>query len=451
MTPSVLQHRISRLFPGRGDGLVREGLWVAVGQFISVCAILVSIRVLTELLRPDEFGRLNLLMGVSTLVLGLTATPWLQGAIRYYPECCAVDGVNVLRQITIKMIAKSVGLSCILILVGWVGADYIYGEKAWVGLLVIAILLVDVARSIELALFNAARRQRVSAIIQAADAWARPLFAIVAVVLIGASAEVALSGYIAGSALVVFALYQLSRVEGGIGRKRSENRVSIVNTELLKTKLKHYTFPLLPLAVFGWVSGMGDRYVIGGILGVKEVGLYAAAYGLASRPFLIVSGIIEQTIRPVLQNAIEKGDFVEIKQAKLGMLASLAGLAVVGVLSFCVLKDVAARILLAEDYRVAADLMPWIALGYGLYIISNGYSRLCYAFDATYSILALTALGAVIGVAVLVPAMVMYGLKGAVLAVPVRFGIELIMSFILARKAERRYTMTLVRDGDEQI
>ena len=430
--------RLSSLLKTR---ILREGAWVASGQIISALAALISIRIMTELLRPEEFGRITLLVGVAALALGLTANPHLQAMIRYYPEWRMNGRVDVLRRVATGLIATLVAVAVLVLVGGWGVAALTSDANGYVGLLVAALLVVDVLRSFELAFFNAARRQRSAAIVQVADAWSRPLLAMLAVLAFGSSAEAALAGYIAGSLLVVVVMHMMTRLEGAdpvlpAGLTATNGQLG---TDQLSKAIKRYALPLAPLAIFGWISGMGDRYVIGGLLGMAEVGLYAAAYGLASRPFLMLSGIIEQTLRPVLQNAIATGDGGRIAQAKRAMLATTTAGAVFGVLCFVVLNDVVAGLLLAEEYRVAAGLMPWVALGYALLTISNVFSRFCYAFDATGSVLMLTVAGALIGIAVLVPAVMWHGLRGAVIAVPVRFGVELALSALLAGRAERRF------------
>ncbi len=66
--------------------ILREGAWVAAGQIASAAATIVSIRIMTELLTPDGFDRLTLLVGVAALALGLAANPRLQALMRYYPD-----------------------------------------------------------------------------------------------------------------------------------------------------------------------------------------------------------------------------------------------------------------------------------------------------------------------------------------------------------------------------
>lgn len=419
--------------------VLREGGWVALGQVLSASAALISIRIITELLSPEEFGRLTLLVGVAALALGLVSTPRLQAVTRFYPEWSKTERLWVLRRVAGSIIHSLVMLAALLISVGG-GVISLFSDQMWyIGLLIAALLVIDALLAFELAFLNAARRQRVAAMMQSANAWCRPLMAIGTVWFFDFNAEAALLGYIIGSGLVLAASKWLVQFEGLSTRSRIITHVDSKNQIGLSRAIKRYALPLAPLAVFGWLSGMGDRYIIAGILSLPEVGLYAAAYALASRPFLMLAAIIEQTLRPILQNAITDGTRKEIENAKRRMLVTSVIGATAGVVGFFFLKEFVGYVFLSEDYRVVTELMPWIALGYALLCISSVFTRFCYAFDGTRYVLILTVSGSLIGIAVLIPAVHFYGLHGAVLAVPLRFGIELLLSWMFSGKAEHRY------------
>lgn len=437
MSPGdVLSVRLPRPPAGLlGHRILRDGAWVAGGQIASAVAALVSVRIMTELLAPEEFGRLALLVGAAALALGLTANPRLQALMRYYPDAAREGRVAVLRAVGVRLIAPLVALAAAILSGVWIAAGPWLGDAWFTGVLVAVLLVVDCLRSLELALFNAARRQRAAAPIYAADAWSRPLMAIVCVFAFGSSAEAALAGYIAGSAAVVLAMRLWMRLEGVGGRDAPEDTDGGGTAELAAS-IRRYAWPLAPLAIFGWLSGVGDRYVIAGMLSLHDAGLYAAAYGLASRPFLMLAGVVELTMRPVLQNAVAAKDAALVARTKKAWILTMTAGAAFGVVCFMLLSDWVGHLLLAEQYRSATALMPWIALGYALYNMAIVYTRFCYAFDDTRAVLMLTVVGAVIGLAVLFPAVAIHALLGAAAAVPLRFGVELVVAAFLARRAE---------------
>ncbi len=150
-------------------------------------------------------------------------------------------------------------------------------------------LLLDGLRSLETSILNAAQKQKTYALMSLAEAWGRPFLAVLAVQYLGVSVEVILIAYALTSSLILLTFYlatdpEVSPQEGDARRTAAFCRRNR---------------PLLVAACAdgrsGWMNGLGDRYLIGGMLGLEEAGVYAAVYGLMSRPFLMASGAVELT------------------------------------------------------------------------------------------------------------------------------------------------------------
>jgi Na+-driven multidrug efflux pump len=127
---------------------------------------------------------------------------------------------------------------------------------------------------------------------------------------------------------------------------------------------------------------------------------------------------------------------------------------VVGGIGFAliwVLRNFIVVLLLAEPYRVGVNLMPWIAAGYWLLAISQVYTRVCYGYHDTKAVLWIEMTGALLAVAVAIPAIFSYGLTGAAMAVPVYFGCQLAVAVWFARRAERQRGVTRMGFAEQRI
>src|SRR5439155_6457305 len=82
-------------------------------------------------------------------------------------------------------------------------------------------------------------------------------------------------------------------------------------SETTRHAFLRYALPLVPLASFNWIMSLSDRYILAGVSGAGAAGLYAAAYGLGSQPFIVVNALIHSTLRPVLYDAVSRGDAVK--------------------------------------------------------------------------------------------------------------------------------------------
>jgi O-antigen/teichoic acid export membrane protein len=200
--------------------------------------------------------------------------------------------------------------------------------------------------------------------------------------------------------------------------------------------LHRYSLPLIGLALVAWFNGMIDRYLIGGSLGLEEAGLYIAAYGLVSRPFLMVAQIVEQTLRQTYYQAVTDGDrslSETLFRRWLGGVAIGCGF---GLLAVITLQQQLATLFLGVAFRSAASLMPWIAAGYSLLALSQVFERRLYAVRRTGQVLLIQTIGA--GAMTVLLALWLHddGLLGAAHAVVGASLLQFVISALVFRAAD---------------
>jgi O-antigen/teichoic acid export membrane protein len=88
---------------------------------------------------------------------------------------------------------------------------------------------------------------------------------------------------------------------------------------------------------------------------------------------------------------------------------------------------------LAREYWVAVDLLPWIAGGYCLLVLSQVLEKVCFAHGRTGVVLFIQSLGGVVGLLVAYVGIKQLGLIGAAMAVPVYFGFQLLITLAAAQ------------------
>ncbi len=405
--------------------LTSDALWAFAGQALSAIGVLLGIRLLTEYLPPERFGELILQLGVAALLLALVSTPVLQAALRYYPELLKSDGERALRKHISGQLCRVLGWAFAVLVPLGIGVCLYLKQSPVIVLLLALVVIVDIARAYEMAFLNAARLQRRYAIWSAAEAFARPLLAVSAIFFFGVETWVVLLAYFFASALLWFFLKKPP------ARQQAQG---VTKTTHFDKTIWRYALPLVPLALIGWVSGLGDRYIIGIMLSLNEAGIYAAAYGLISRPFLIGGKIVELVMRPVYQQAVSDNDNAQANKIFQQWLLVVFVLMLLGVLFVGFFNQQIAALLLGEAYRKSSHLMIWIAAGYAFLTVSYVFERVCYACDKTSYVLFVQAIGAVTGLCATVIAIYKFGLTGAAMAVPAYFGIQLLASIVAAAK-----------------
>lgn len=436
LAPGLSRIRAGR-FPfavGRG-GLAAEGAWVIAGQTFCALALLVGVRLLTEVVPPETFAAVSLIVGVLTLGRNIFCFPFFQAALRFFPEASREGKIIVLRRSLVNYLRRaSLALSA-LIVVGGLASRAWSSTSVLIIPLLIGLLLTDVFRTMETDLFNASRRQKASAVVRMAEALARPTAAVLAVWLFGPTALSVLLGYLCATAAVCagLVLSGVPRVGVAIGPEESFHDDKISRT-LYSAKLWTFALPLVPLAVLEWASVLGDRYLIGGLIGLEAAGIYAAAYGLMNQPFAMAHGMIEQIARPWYFEAVASGESSRVRRTFRIWLLATGTVCGLGVLAVTLLRGPLARILLAEHYRGAVEFFPYIAAGNAMLAMGLVYEKVAHAANRPGLVVAGRVVGAVSSVAVGVPMILRFGVRGAAMAAPVYFGLQLAFSWWYARR-----------------
>jgi len=400
--------------------ILTQGGWVFAGYVATAAASLIGLRLLTAFLTPNVFGTVSLLLGVLMLSQQVLIGPFQQAAFRFYFEPEQRRDLPGLRRIVRRYSQRSTAALFALFLLGGSIYSARYDTPYLCFVLLAGMLLIQVIRFNEQTLLWAAQRQRPIALLQAGDAWAKPLLAIAMIVAWGASAQAALSGHLLAEVAELGVLLAFIPREG---RGRGEPSAG-ADAELAR-EIRSYAWPLAPVALANWISNLSDRYIVGAIVGSAGVGLYAAAYALTASPFLMAQSVTGQTLGPHYFVAISSNDATLGRKAFRAWFFGTLGLCAAGVVGVAVLRDWIAWLFLAERYRAASALLPWIALGNAIFALSLVLRLKLQAQKRTRSILLAHGVGAIASIAVTVPLTRSLGVLGTAIACPCYFGIQL--------------------------
>ncbi len=413
--------------------ILKEGAWSAFGKITTALGTLIGVRLLTEFVPKEIYGKICLLIGIATLGSNLFAYPLISAAQRFHPEMALSGNVQQLRRTIVYILKYTVSTLASLILLGglFLQSDAL---SYWVFVALAAFLVVQVMRNLEMGFLIAARRQKEVAIWSISEAWLKPAFAVLLVILLGDTPQSVLLGYFAafGCILLCFHLLPVS-VEGS-----NSSKVPIETDTELTANIRRYAMPLLPLALVAWISSLSDRYIISGMLGIGQVGLYAAGYGLISMPFLMAGEIIGQTLRPPYYQTVSAGNITLEKKLLRTQLSVTVLVCAAGVVAVFFLRNLIATLLLAEEYRSAVSLMPWIAAGITLQIIAQIFEGVLIAYKRTGFLLMVHSLGAVICVLSVYILIRRFNLIGAAMACPIYYLSMLMTGIVMATIASKK-------------
>jgi len=413
-------------------GLFSDLAWTLAGQATAAAGVLVGFRLLTETLPPAVFGTVSLLTALATFARALGGFPVLQAALRHHPESAGAGRPHLfaaaLRPELTRAALVTVGIALAAGLLG-----RLFFHASWPPFLLLAVFLAaDLVRNLFHDLLNAGRRHAAYAAWAAAESWLRPLLGVLGALTFGATPAAVMTGYAVAAVVLATPMALSSQLRADL---REPGPPADGEDDLLRRSMRRFALPLIPLALFGWATSVGDRFLVAGAQGAAAVGLYTAAYGLVNAPFATAQIALELALRPAYFQAVSAGDRAHERR----LLGAWVGLSLAvgafGVAAFLLLRAPLASIALGRAYRGAASLMPAIAVGLALWLVAAALERVCYAHKRTGGVLAAEGAGAVAFLLAAPPLILRRGAAGAALAVPVYFGVQLVAALLAARTA----------------
>ncbi len=408
--------------------LFGDAFWALFGQLLSAITLLVGTRMLTELVAPDIYGQVALLNGFVALGVAVFSYPFICAGMRLLPECRNQRERTSLFGVVQAITARSSALAIGLLILG--GGIYVYcmNGDVWLFALTGMLLAVTVRRELGIQLLIGERKQRGASLWQTTDSILRPVLAISLVWFVGQTAAWVLAGYILAS-LISNTLWTIIGSQNA--DEHSRPQPFILRT--FKRDVWAYAAPLIPMELIFWMSGLGDRYVIGYMLTATEVGLYAATYTIINEAFNRSAMVLLRIFQPVYFQASSENQNKDARMVLWIWMACVAALGIVGISLLWFTKDWVATWILAKSYHSAVELMPAIALGCALHALGTVTAQPLLAQKRTQVMLKGRVCGAVMA-AISIPLMVhYYGLPGAALANPIYFGVEALVLTILAK------------------
>lgn len=280
-----------------------EILWVLAGQALSFSGGVVGIKLLTNLMGPENYGQLALGMTIAGLPNLFVYGPIANGLLRFYPVYRDKGTLPHLFCALRKIF--TVATTCLLALIvlamillrPWVASEW-----GWIVITAGAFGIASGLNASLTALLNALRARRLVAIHQGADAWLRILLATAVILSFGGASHGVLIGYLVGALLVglseTIAVLRVQEVQLNWNVTPPEMRHV---QESVRT-LYNYASPFATWAGIAAVGMYADRWILQGLLGPAGVGIYVALYQIARAPIVILTTTINQFLMPIVFN-----------------------------------------------------------------------------------------------------------------------------------------------------
>jgi O-antigen/teichoic acid export membrane protein len=414
--------------------LSREGGWIVLGQIASVVGLLVSVRVLTEYLNPDQYGELALGLTVASL-----ANQFIFGGIgagigRFYAIASEKGDLKGYLNASLQLMAYGT-MALLLLGLFAIGGLSIIEQVHLVGL-VSAALIFSTFSAYNATLNgvqNAARQRIIVALHSGIIVWLNIGLAILAIRWLGESSTSVIIGYTFSALLVTASqllfLNRLMKYQGILHSNRTqENWIK---------PIWQFSWPFCFFGIFTWMQQVSDRWALQHFASMGDVGQYAVIFQFGYAPITLVMGLVTTLIAPILyqrsgaatdqtRNALVHHSSWRMTQVSLGITAIAAAFT-------WLFHDWLFRWLVAEAFRDVSNLLPWVVLAGGIFASGQILSLKLMSEIRSDSLLLVKIVTALIGIGANILGAWRYGVEGVVGALVLFSLIYLVWMFFLAQ------------------
>lgn len=341
---------------------IGEAGWVFLGQAGTTLGSLFGLKLLTQILPPQVYGRANLLEIAVLFPSWLLFAPVLQAIVRLYAPSRESGGLAPLMHTALSLywVASClVTAGGILVIHGGFFDGSNYPPSALY--LALLILLSGAWQGLGNGVCHAARLRKRTAVLSILSTWGRPLSAAALIFFYGPSLASVLCGFLVSSLLILPFVF-----EPVLGILRVERKKTWVHPEMLR-KILRYGGPYAAWSLFAWGQMYADRYALQMALGAASVGSYAVAVQVAALPFNLLAAYLVQLTTPIV---FERAGFgVEPVRLASGRLVVrwaawlFIGLGTAAILAYALAGGWIMRLFTHTDYVVPRSVLIVLAAG----------------------------------------------------------------------------------------
>ena len=304
--------------------LFKETIWIISGQIIVILCSVFLIKTLTNLLSPEEYGVLALLLTINGLFVQTLFSSISPGASRFFPAAKKLNELSYFFSSLIKMttlLSKLIVVLFICVLIILYALD--------VDLLIIIIVAIaflystlngynSICNSVQ----QANRKHDFVAINTSLDNVLKIVFAILFVYSFGGLSYVVLVAFTMSS-LVVFLnnIFFVNRIYG-LSKNFNKKYGSWLN------QIWNYSWPFVLWGLFTAAQLYSDRWALKIFSSDVEVGLYAVIYQFGFTFMALGSGVFINLLTPILFEKIEHQKPGESNVNKISKYIMLIGLVI---------------------------------------------------------------------------------------------------------------------------
>lgn len=197
-----------------------------------------------------------------------------------------------------------------------------------------------------------------------------------------------------------------------------------------------FAWPVAIAAGLAWVQGQGYRYLVEGQLGLAQLGLFVAGYGISAGMISGFESVLTTYFQPRLYRDASTGHPAHQEQAWQRYAAAVIPSLLLTVVLIVVLAPELTRVFLGAEFQTAKEYVVWGALAEAARVLMGIYSMIAHVYMRTHWLIVPNVIGATLAItlcALLIPG---FGAAGAGMGlVASGFAVVAMMHILLAHRA----------------
>ncbi|MFY9259940.1 MAG: polysaccharide biosynthesis C-terminal domain-containing protein [Gallionella sp.] len=208
----------------------------------------------------------------------------------------------------------------------------------------------------------------------------------------------------------------------------------VIRTPHLRT-LFHFAWPVALAAGLSWVQGQGYRYLLEGQLGLSQLGLFVAGYGISAAMIVGFESVLTTYFQPHLYRDANQNDAAQQAQAWQTYAAAVIPSLLLTIALIIFLAPELTRIFLGEAFQAAAPFVIWGALAEAMRVLAGVYSLIAHVYMQTRWLVLPNVVGAALSIGSCLILIPQFGAMGAGMGLVFSgFVVVMMMHILLIRR-----------------
>lgn len=186
-----------------------------------------------------------------------------------------------------------------------------------------------------------------------------------------------------------------------LARLRLDSVLPMATSGLQKQHLQvlfEFAWPVALAAGLGWVQGQGYRYILESELGVSQLGLFVAGYGISAGMVAGFESVLTTYFQPRLYRDANKEHPKEQAEAWQRYASAVIPSLMLTVGLIIILAPELTQLFLGERFQSASSFVIWGALAEAARVLTGVYSLIAHVFMRTRWLIFPSVIGAILAV-----------------------------------------------------